>query len=170
MERGCVCIVDQTKLIEDNMKLVYFTVNKYYPRHIADEDVIQVGMIGLINAAQMYDESKGAFSTYACKCIRNEINKEFMARKKQIPTLSLDYEYRGGEDSESFTLIDTLLGDTDVTYVDLDSVSAQLNSMGKKVLDLSLAGLSSKEISKELGITIRQVNFYSRQIRLLLGR
>lgn len=162
--------MDRQKLIEENLKLVYFIVNTYYPRYISDEDITQVGMIGLCKAAKNYDENRGTFSTFAGKCIKNEINRELRNRNKRIPTLSLDYEYRGGEDSESFNLTETLLGDLDVEYIDLSHVYSKLNETGTKVLDLLLMGLSPKEVSKEVGISLTQTFWYIRKIKLLLGR
>lgn len=162
--------MERQQLIEDNMKLVYFIVNTYYHNYIGDEDIIQVGMIGLCNAANTYDPEKGTFSTYAGRCIKNEINKEFRVRNKQLPTLSLDYEYRGGEDSDSFNLTEMIIGDLDVGYIDLDRIYGKLNKTGKRVLDLLLSGLTSKEISKELEISLQLVNFYTRRIKNLLEK
>ncbi len=57
----------QRKLVEDNVGLVYAQVHK---RGIYDEDLIQEGMLGLINAARFYSPEFGAkFSTYAASYI-----------------------------------------------------------------------------------------------------
>ena len=162
--------MDQTKLIEDNIKLVYFVVNKHYPTYIGDEDIIQTGMIGLCKAAQNFDESKGTFSTFACKCIQNEIRIELRARSKQIPTLSLDYEYKGGDDSDSFNLTDMIIGDLDVGYIDLDSVYAKLNGTGKEVLELLLSGESRLDIATKLGVNLVTVHRHIRKIKNLVER
>jgi len=37
------------------------------------EDYIQVGLIGLLKAIRKYDESRAKFSTFASKCIKNEL-------------------------------------------------------------------------------------------------
>lgn len=66
-----------------NMKLVYYLVNKYYPHHYQREDLEQIGMIGLIKASATFREDKGIqFATYAAKCILNEIKMFF--RKDNI--------------------------------------------------------------------------------------
>ena len=52
-----------TKLIEDNYNLVGYTLNHFYPDLKTDEDIIQIGSIGLCKAANNYDPTKGAFST-----------------------------------------------------------------------------------------------------------
>ena len=82
--------MSKEKLIEDNMKLVYFIVHKYYPAFGKNEDVIQEGMVGLVKAADTWDESKSKFSTYACACILTEIRTYFKQQSKHQNVLSLD--------------------------------------------------------------------------------
>ena len=72
---------EQKKLVEENMNLVYFTLSRYYPWLLQDEDVRSVGMIGLMIAAQNWEPSRGKFSTFAVKVIKREISNEW--RKTQ---------------------------------------------------------------------------------------
>lgn len=72
---------EQKKLVEENMKLVYFTLRRYYPWLLQDEDARSVGMIGLMVAAQNWEPSRGKFSTFAVKVIKREIFNEW--RKTQ---------------------------------------------------------------------------------------
>ena len=72
---------EQKKLVEENMNLVYFTLSRYYPWLLQDEDVRSVGMIGLMLAAQKWEPSRGKFSTFAVKVIKREISNEW--RKTQ---------------------------------------------------------------------------------------
>lgn len=66
-------------LIEHNLRLVAYIVNKNYPESIRGsqqdaDDLISIGTIGLIRAAETFDYSKGShFSTYASICIDNAI-------------------------------------------------------------------------------------------------
>ena len=58
--------------VEKNLPLVSYVLNKYF--HRWDEDMFQVGCIGLIKGVKTYDKSKNTNkSTYYSKCIRNEI-------------------------------------------------------------------------------------------------
>ena len=51
-------------LIEDNLKLVHMVAQEYKGRGIEYDDLVSTGNIGLVKAAQTYDESKGyKFST-----------------------------------------------------------------------------------------------------------
>lgn len=79
------------KLITENIKLVYFLIHKYYPKYIKDEDVIQSGKLGLVQAAKHYDKEKGKFSTYASVIICREIGKEL--KKRVGDKLNVSYEF-----------------------------------------------------------------------------
>ncbi len=61
------------KLIEHNLRLVAHIIKKYYSITTEQEDLISVGTIGLIKAVNTFDYEKGKFSTYASRCIENEI-------------------------------------------------------------------------------------------------
>lgn len=67
----------ELKLVEENFGLVYSAASQIYrliyPNFFDLEDVTQIGMLGLIAAAQGYDPQKGKFSTYAGTCIRRMI-------------------------------------------------------------------------------------------------
>lgn len=144
---------DQRKLAEDNMTLVYYIVNKYYPQHTRDDDVIQAGMFGLCKAAMVYDESKGAFSTIAGNYIVNYIKHHFRKVTPKAEVLSLDYEY-----DNSITLADVVKGDCDVAstlafrqFVENEDERTRL------VMGLYLQGYGSEEIAEMTGIKRRTV-------------
>ena len=82
--------MNKQQLLNDNMKLVHLVINKYYPSFTHDEEIIQMGRIGLWKASKTWDENKCKFSTYATNCIRNEICREFRRRCRLIDTISLE--------------------------------------------------------------------------------
>lgn len=63
------------KLILDNQRLVYYLYEQLSKTDIVKsnkDDIVSEGMLGLIKAANTFDETKGyQFSTYAGLCIRN---------------------------------------------------------------------------------------------------
>lgn len=65
------------ELVTKNIRLVYYMYNKLHMTDIVKsykEDIISEGMIGLINAANNFDESKNfMFATYAAMCIHNQM-------------------------------------------------------------------------------------------------
>lgn len=72
---------EQEKLVTRNVKLVGYMVNKYFPyieNQETREDAFQEGCVGLIHAALSFDITKGAaFTTYAARCIINQIRMYF---------------------------------------------------------------------------------------------
>lgn len=64
------------KLVEDNMGLVYSTARKYLGRGYDMEDLVQIGVIGLIKSIDRFDLSvEVQFSTYAVVMIVGEIKR-----------------------------------------------------------------------------------------------
>lgn len=72
------------KLFNANIKLVYSITKRY--KHLQVEDVEQCGFIGLVNAINKFNPESGfKFSTYATKCITNEINNGLTKINQLIP-------------------------------------------------------------------------------------
>ena len=70
------------KIVEDNISLVHFTIKKYVAYAIGDDDAYQMGCIGLIKAAESFDENKGStFSTFAVNWIRFEVLKYYRSNR-----------------------------------------------------------------------------------------
>lgn len=62
------------RLVEENLGLVRMAIKRYHGFGVEDEDLLQIGSIGLIKAARDFDESKQVqFSTYAVAKIIGEI-------------------------------------------------------------------------------------------------
>lgn len=78
------------KLITHNLRLVAHIVKKY-PRSLEADDLISVGTIGLIKAIDSFDYEKGTkLSTYASRCIENEILMLIRANKRHKDVISLN--------------------------------------------------------------------------------
>lgn len=96
------------KLIEHNMRLVAHIVKKYSSTYEAD-DLISVGCIGLIKAINSFEVEKGAtLSTYAARCIENEILMLMRANKKHQAVDSLDESVGLDKDDNDVTLLETI--------------------------------------------------------------
>lgn len=69
---------ERNKLVEDNLGLVYSCANRFKGRGAEYDDLFQAGCVGLIKAADNFDESRGfSFSTYAVPVILGEIKRIF---------------------------------------------------------------------------------------------
>ncbi|MFQ6724100.1 MAG: RNA polymerase sporulation sigma factor SigK [Clostridia bacterium] len=96
------------RLIEHNMRLVAHIVKKYSSTAEAD-DLISAGSIGLIKALNSYNIDKGAgLSTYASRCIENEILMLLRSNKKHITVDSLDVALGSETDDSDMSLMDTI--------------------------------------------------------------
>lgn len=157
------------QLIEDNMKLVYYLINREYPTYIHDEDIVQCGMLGLCKAADKWDESKSKFSTFAMFCIRSEIQMEFRKRAKhEHYILSLDYEIDDGEGG-TCALGDIIAGDEDVPYFDIGIDLTRLNEKERRIAELLPTGMLQADIARELGVSRQYVHKTIRKIRAMRG-
>ena len=69
---------EENVLFNNNRKLVYHILNKYYTKWAElQDDLIAVGMMALWKATEEYDESrKVKFSSFAGRAIRNEMTNE----------------------------------------------------------------------------------------------
>jgi RNA polymerase sigma-B factor len=70
--------VARDELIEAHLALVHFLARRYERRGEPLEDLVQVGVIGLIKAIDRFDIDRGvAFSTFATPTIVGEIKRHF---------------------------------------------------------------------------------------------
>ena len=64
--------------VEKNLGLVHSCVRRFKDRGVEYDDLFQAGCVGLIKAADNFDESRGfSFSTYAVPVILGEIKRVF---------------------------------------------------------------------------------------------
>ncbi len=96
------------KLIRHNLRLVAHIVKKYYALPGDQDDLISIGTIGLMKAVDTFDSARRArFSTYASRCIENEIRMQFRRNRKTGGTVSLQEALESDGDS-ALTLADVL--------------------------------------------------------------
>lgn len=68
----------RNRLVESNLGLVHSCANRFRGRGAEYDDLFQAGCVGLIKAADNFDESRGfSFSTYAVPVILGEIRRIF---------------------------------------------------------------------------------------------
>lgn len=112
-ERECleeIALGDQAarnKLIEHNLRLVAYIVKKRYSDSKEQEDLISIGIIGLIRAAETFDINKQTnFSTYAGKCIDNQIKMYFRKNKKTATEVHISDPIDSDKDGNQITIAD----------------------------------------------------------------
>jgi len=115
-EKECFILAKQgnkeseEKLIKHNLRLVAHIVKKYKNNNYNDQDeLISVGSIGLMKAVKSYDINKGhSFSTYAARCIQNEILMLLRSQKKYMHEISIEEKIGTDKDGNEISLIDVL--------------------------------------------------------------
>ena len=122
-------------LIEHNLRLVAHIVKKYNGTDEAD-DLISVGSMGLIKAIKTFQLNHGTqFSTYAAKCIENEILMLLRVNKKHKNTISIEDALGTDSEDNELAVIDVMFESDDVEQrVHNSVVSEKLNAKLKKYL------------------------------------
>lgn len=95
------------RLIRHNLRLVAHVTKKYYAATSAQDDLISIGTIGLIKAVDTFDPARASkFSSYASRCIENELRMELRRTRREGTQVSLQEPLEGS--SGQLTLADTL--------------------------------------------------------------
>ena len=104
------------KLIGRNLRLVAHIMKKYHINESDYDDIMSIGSIGLIKAVDSYNAKNGTrFSTYAARCIENEILMYFRSQKKNANLISINDVLDTDKEGNELTLIDIISTDDTVT-------------------------------------------------------
>lgn len=97
------------RLIEHNLRLVVHIAKKYKIPGCTFDDLISIGSIGLIKAIRSYAPETGtSLSTYAARCIENEILMSLRQSRKQQGDVSLEEPLGSDRDGNAVTFADLL--------------------------------------------------------------
>ena len=96
-------------LIERNLRLVAHIVKKYQGAPEEMEDLISIGTIGLIKAIHTFDAQKASrLSTYAARCIDNELLMLLRSKKKSNREVSLYDPIGTDKEGNEISLLDII--------------------------------------------------------------
>lgn len=146
--------------IIENEKLVYFVINRYFHAYHADDDLVQCGRIGLWRACNGFDSSRGKFSTFATKCIYNEIVREIRCRSSEREAgyiESLDRVIGTDEESGGDITVGQMIpviedGYCEIDY-DISSVEKKLSARDTDVFRMYIDGFRPAYIARAYGFT-----------------
>ncbi|MBQ1507643.1 MAG: RNA polymerase sporulation sigma factor SigK [Ruminococcus sp.] len=158
----------RNKLVEHNLRLVAHIIKKYYGAQGDQDDLVSIGTIGLIKAINTYDpDKKIRLSSYASRCIENEILMYFRSAKKRAQDISLNEAIDTDKDGNPLTLLD-IMAEDDSILDDLDKklnsrklgqfISEELSERERRIIVLryGLSGkkpMTQKDVAKMLGIS-----------------
>ena len=141
----------EEKLIKHNLRLVAHISKKYKNSNIDNEDLISIGTIGLMKAIKTFDYSKGnSFSTYASRCIENEILMNFRSTKKNVQSVFLDDVISTDKDGNSLSLYEVLCDNS--AGVDTQIENKILYSKIEKIVLNKLEPREKEIIIKRFGL------------------
>ena len=155
-------------LISHNLRLVAHIVKKYTNSLEAD-DLLSVGTIGLIKAIDTFDYKKNVqLSTYAARCINNEILMLIRANKKHKNVVSLSSLTTNSDDDKDLELKDVLASDDEEIFDQVENslmlqkikkiIEQKFDEREKKVIKLRYGidcekAMTQKEVAEVLGIS-----------------
>jgi RNA polymerase sporulation-specific sigma factor len=158
----------RNELVEHNLRLVAHIIKKYYSSSAEQDDLISIGTIGLIKAVNTFDSSKGIrLSSYAARCIENEVLMYFRSAKKNAQDVSINEPIDTDPDGNALTLMDIMAADDNILdNIDYKIKSEQLRAYIAEVLTpreqtiirlrYGLDGnepLTQREVAQRLGIS-----------------
>ncbi len=158
----------RNQLVEHNLRLVAHIIKKYYGTQSEQDDLVSIGTIGLIKAINTYDLSKNIrLSSYASRCIENEILMHFRNAKKSAQDISLNETIDTDKDGNPLTLLDIMsIDDNIIDELDLklnsrklsQFINEELGEREKKIIIMryGLGGsepMTQKNVAKKLGIS-----------------
>lgn len=160
-------MTDREQKIIDNMGLVHYVLHKYFPLYIDNQDNIQNGYVGLIKAVDSFDESTGnTFSTYAFRCIFNEIAMDLRRRNKYAKDISLHAVLAEGDTRDDpLTIEDVLSYEDDYTPLYIQEFVQCLDEREITVLRYLMGGKNQIYISNRLGMTRSNVCLIVKKMR-----
>ena len=156
-------------LIEKNLRLVAHIVKKYNNSGRDMDELIAIGIVGLVKAVNTFDADKGnRIVTYAARCIENELLMMLRSERKLTREVSLYDPIGTDKEGNEISLLDivenpemdiadriALKGSIRQLYDNLDRL---LSSREKEIIcrRYGLGGqpaATQKEISEKLGIS-----------------
>ena len=157
------------ELILHNLRLVAYIAKKYNNIQKEQEELISIGIIGLIKAILSYDTEKSIrLATYASRCIENEILMSLRFSKKFQNDVSLHEPIGTDRDGNEIVMLDVINSDTPDFADQLDfsiqsqkmlqAIQERLTERERIVVALryglwNMDSLTQQEIASKLGIS-----------------
>jgi len=138
-------------LTKHNLRLVAHIAKKYKSAFSDADDLISIGSIGLIKAVRTFNPEKAKhFSSYASRCIENEMLMVLRHEKKLSNEVSMETSLGSDPEGNELTIADTLC---DESY-DLEQLITT-KSIFKKVVNIAKKTLNTREyeiITRRFGL------------------
>lgn len=138
-------------LIERNLRLVAHVVKKYQGLDEDLDDLISIGTIGLIKAVSTFDSRKATrLSTYAARCIDNELLMMLRSKKKRSKEVSLYDPIGTDREGNEISLLD-IIESPPLDVVERYSTNQNIHLLGR-LLDSCLSDKEYQVICLRYGL------------------
>ncbi len=157
-------------LVKRYSRLVKTCARPYFLMGADSEDLMQEGMLGLMQAIRDFDEKKGApFSAYARLCVTRKVYsavRSASAHKHEPLNHSVSFDRSFFEDlAQPNGSSAASVGDPESLGIGIEERKEMVNRLYKllsgleaKVLSLYLEGYSYEEMSRKLGKPVKSVD------------
>lgn len=150
--------MDAKTRFEENTSLVFLVLHRNFTNLAWDADLQQIGMLGLWKACLTFDDSKGyQFSTYASRCICNEVLMHFRKEKKinKLPTITIE-DHLSEEIAEdhfySFAAKDDAYEYSGLLEV-FNQVLSRYSDRDRKIIELYMCNVSQTDMTKYINLS-----------------
>ena len=156
------------KLISHDLRLVAHIV-KRYTNSLEADDLLSVGTIGLVKAIDSFDyDKKVQLSTYAARCINNEILMLIRSNKKHKNVVSLNSLTSSNDEDKELELQDVIASDDEEIFAQVETnltvqkvkniIATKRDEREQMVMKLRYGidcdkSYTQKEIADKLGIS-----------------
>lgn len=161
------------RLILHNLRLCAHIANKYAARGKLSrrrelDDLISIGTIGLIKAVDTFSPDKGSLSSYASRCIENEIRMSLRTEKKLVGEVSMEEPLGRDREGNERTVLDLVGTDGEEIFEEVRKIlegerlralmDRTLNRREKLVLSLRFGmedgtPLKQQQVADRIGIS-----------------
>ena len=158
----------RNKLIEHNLRLVAHIVKKFDHKVGEQDDLISIGIIGLIKGIDSYEINKSVkLTTYCARCIQNEILMYYRTNSKNNKNISINESIGFDKEGNEITILDILKSPKPDFAMDLQTkeniklLNEYINVLNPREKDIirkryGLGGAleqTQKNIAKEMNIS-----------------
>ena len=179
MERGEEVEENRNLLVEHNLRLVVYIAKKFENSGVGMEDLVSIGLIGLMKGVTSFRSDKNIkLATYCSKCIENEILmflRKLSTRKNEI---SIDEPLNVDFDGNELLLGDVLGTDGEEIHRNLEreedfrllfSALKKLSPRDRNIIVMrfGLLGqreLTQKEVADQMGISQSYISRLEKKI------
>ncbi len=170
-------------LVERNLRLVVYIAKKFENTGIGMDDLISIGTIGLMKAANTFRTDKNIkLATYASRCIENEILMYIRKSSNLRSELSIDEPLSTDYDGNELLLSDVLGTDEDSATRNLEETEerrivceavAALPPREREIIELRFGlidgnEMTQKDVADTLGISQSYISRLEKRILLEL--